>query len=130
MDYPQPSDQSTQEQQYVSATNLKHPIMTFRVVLNRQTQEANGPITNQKVGDVLTPAQYQSSPDLGRTQGAQTQQQFTPWIPGFLRGSNIIHNHNGTFTATGEQAVYLKKTYADIANPLLVLTNSPPYTTA
>jgi hypothetical protein len=118
------------EQQYNGATNMKHPIITFRPVMTRQLQETNGPSTNSKTGTVLHPDQYQSSPDLGRTAAAQHQNQFHPYIPGFLRGSNFVENDNGTFTVCGKQAVYLKKQYADIANPLLVVTNSPPYTTA
>ena len=130
MAYPEPSNQLTQEQEYVSATNLKHPIITFRLALTRQLQESNGPITNSSTGTVLTPGAYQTSGDLGRSQAAQTQNQFSPVLPGFLRGSNVVHNLDGTFTVTGQQAVYLKKQYADIANPLLVVTNSAPYTTA
>ena len=118
------------EQQYNSATNLKHPIITFRVVMTRQLQESNGPITNSNTGTVLHPDAYQSSGDLGRTQAAQHQNQFVPFIPGLLRGSNVYFNDDETFTVTGQQATYLKKTYADIDNPLLVVTNSAPYTTA
>jgi hypothetical protein len=123
-----PTDYQDQEQ-YNSATNLKHPIITFQVVLNRQAQEANGPITNQRVGDVLHPDMYQSNEDLGRTQAAQHEVQFREYLPGFLRGNNLVRNDNGTFTVTGQEAVYLKKMYADIPNPLLIVTNSPPYTT-
>ena len=50
MAYPEPSNQLTQEQEYVSATNLKHPIITFRLALTRQLQESNGPITNSSTG--------------------------------------------------------------------------------
>lgn len=119
-----------QADQYTSATNLLHPIITFRVALTRQTQESNGPITNSRTGNVLHPDAYQSSPDLGRTNAAQHDDQFRQLLPGLLGGSNITHNDDGTFTVTGKQAVYLKTQYADIDNPLLVVTNAPPYTTA
>ena len=113
-----------------SATNMKHPIITFRVIMNRRLEEANGPITNQQTGAVLHPDAYQTSGDLGRTQAAQHQVQFVPWLPGFLRANNIVRNDDGTFTVTGKQAVYLKTQYADIANPVLEVVNDPPYTTA
>ena len=114
---------------YVGPTNIKHPIITFRVLMNRQRQETIGPITNSRTGDVLHPDMYNSSPDRGRSSAAQHQHQFQPYIPGFLQGSNIVRNDDGTFTAYGQEAVYLKTEYADIANPLLEVTNSPPYTT-
>ena len=124
-----PSDYQT-DQQYTSATNLLHPIITFRVVLNRQAQESVGPITNSRTGTVLHPDAYQSSGDLGRTNAAQHEAQFRQLLPGLLGGSNITHNDDGTFTVTGRQAVYLKTQYADIDNPLLVVINDPPYTSA
>lgn len=114
----------------VGSTNIKHPIITFRVLMTRQLQETIGPKTNSKSVTMLHPDQHDNSADRGRTNSAQHQNQFQPFIPGFLRGSNIVRNDDGTFTAYGQQAVYLKQQYADIANPLLVVTNSAPYTTA
>ena len=116
--------------QFLGATNIKHPIITFRVIMNRRLQEDNGPITNSRTGTVLPPDMFTSNTDTGRTAAAQHQNQFSPWIPGFLRGSNIVRNDDGTFTAYGQQAIYLKTRYADIDNPLLEVTNSPPYTSA
>jgi len=114
----------------IGSTNILHPIITFRMVLTRRAQETIGPVTNARTSNVLHPDMYNSSPDSGRTNAAQHENQFQPYIPGFLRGSNIVRNDDGTFTAYGNQALYLKTQYADIANPLLVITNSPPYTTA
>lgn len=114
---------------YVGPTNIKHPIITFRVLMNRRSQETVGPVTNARTGTVLHPDAYNSSPDSGRTNAAQHQNQFQPYIPGFLNGSNIVRNDDNTFTAYGQQAVYLKRTYADIDDPLLEVTNDPPYTT-
>jgi len=112
----------------IGATNIKHPIITFRVLMTRQLQETIGPITNSKSVAVLHPDRYDSSADRGRTNSANHETQFQPFIPGFLRGNNIVRNDDGTFTAYGQQAVYLKQQYADIANPLLEVTNSPPFT--
>lgn len=114
---------------YVGPTNIKHPIITFRVLMVRRSEETVGPITNARTGAVLHPDMYNSSPDSGRTNAAQHQNQFQPFIPGYLRGTNIVRNDDGTFTAYGQQATYLKTQYADIANPLLEITNDPPYTT-
>lgn len=112
------------------ATNIKHPIITFRVLTNRQSEESVGPKTNSRTGKVLHPDSYNMSADAGRANAAQHQTQFSSWIPGFLRGSNIAENSDGTFTAYGQQAVYLKTQYADIENPLLEVTNDAPYTSA
>lgn len=112
----------------VGSTNIKHPIITFRVLMNRQSQEAIGPITNQKNVTMLHPDMHDNDADRGRLNSENHETQFRPYIPGFLRGSNIVRNDNGTFTAYGQQAVYLKQQYADIANPLLEVTNTAPFT--
>lgn len=103
----------------VGATNLPHPTYTFRVLLKRQNEETIGPITNSRSGTVLHPDMHDSDPDRGRANIAQHETQYHPFLPGFLRGQNIVRNDNGTFTAYGETATYLKTQYADIANPLL-----------
>ena len=114
----------------IGSNNIKHPIITFRVSMARRAEETVGPITNARTGNVLHPDMYNSSSDSGRTNAAQHESQFQPYIPGFLNGSNIVRNNDGTFTAYGQQAYYLKKQYADIDNPLLIVTNDPPYTSA
>lgn len=112
----------------VGSTNIKHPIITFKVLMNRRLNEDIGPITNVKSTSLLHPDQHDNSPDRGRTNSQNHETQFQPFIPGFLRGNNIVRNDDGTFTAYGQQAVYLKTQYADIANPLLEVQNSPPFT--
>lgn len=112
----------------IGPTNIKHPIITFRVLMNRQSQETIGPMTNSKNVSVLHPDMHDNDTDRGRTNSANHETQFQPYIPGFLTGSNIVRNDNGTFTAYGQQAVYLKQQYADVANPLLEVTNSAPFT--
>lgn len=114
----------------VGATNITHPIITFRVVMTRRAEESIGPITNLRTGTVLHPDRYDSDVERGIENSAEHENQFQPFIPGFLRGSNIVRNDDGTFTAYGQAASYLKTQYADIDNPLLVVTNSPPYTSA
>ena len=114
----------------VGDTNIKHPIYTFRVLLTRRSEETIGPLTHSKTADVLHPDQHDNSPDRGRTNSANHETQYHPLLPGLLRGENIVRNDDGTFTVYGQQGTYLKEQYADIENPLLEVTNSPPYTSA
>ena len=114
----------------VGDSNIKHPIYTFKVLMVRQLEETIGPMTNSKDVSVLHPDRHDNSPDRGNANAANHQTQYQPYIPGFLRGNNIVRNDDGTFTAYGAQGTYLKVNYADITNPLLELQNSPPYTTA
>lgn len=112
----------------VGDSAIKHPIYTFTVQLDRLKNEAVGPNTNQRSVNLLHPDMSNQSPDYGRTLLSNHDAVAkASWLPGFLR-QNVVINDNGTITAYGQNAVYLKKTYADIANPLLVLTNSAPYT--
>lgn len=111
----------------VGATNIKHPIIVFKVLMQRRAQESIGPITNLKTGDVLHPDMHDNDPDRGRTNAANHQTQFQPYIPSNVAG-NIVRNNDGTITAYGMVAYYLKTQYADIANPLLQVQNSEPFT--
>ncbi len=110
--------------------NITHPIYTFSVIMTRQLEENIGPITNSRSVSMLHPDRHDNSPDRGNANAANHETQFQGYLPGFLRGRNIVRNDDGTFTAYGTEGTYLKVNYADIANPLLLLTNSPPFTTA
>ena len=112
----------------VGCTDIKHPIYTFKVLMQRRREETIGPLTHAKTADVLHPDMHDNSPDRGRTNSEFHETTFRPLLPGKLRGQNITRNDDGTITAYGELAVYLKKEYADIEYPLLELQNSPPYT--
>lgn len=114
----------------VGPTGITHPIYTFKVNLDRLSNEAVGPNTNQKSVNLLHPDMHTSSPDQGRTNAAQHQKSNIAWLPSLFPGTSFDINDDGTITVYGQQAVYLKKTYADVENPLLTLTNSPPYTSA
>ena len=113
----------------VGATNIKHPIITFKVLMQRQAQESIGPITNLKTGTVLHPDMHDNDPDRGRTNSENHETQFSPYIPSTVAG-NIVRNDDNTFTAYGQVASYLKTEYADIDNPLLEVQNAAPYTSA
>lgn len=124
-----PTDYRSQSK-VIGNSNIKHPIYTFRVNLDRLTSETIGPNTNSRSVNILHPDMYSNSPDSGRTSAAQHQTGNVSWLPCLFPGMNIDINDNGTITAYGMQAAYLKKTYADVADPLLTITNSAPYTTA
>jgi hypothetical protein len=114
----------------IGCTDIKHPIYTFKVLMNKRRNETIGPLTNAKDVNLLHPDMHVNSPDMGRTNEAFHETTFRPFIPGELRGQNITRNDDGTFTAYGQLGTYLKTQYADIANPLLEVQNSPPYTSA
>lgn len=111
----------------VGDDNIKHPVYSFRVILERKTQEDIGPVTNTKTTSILHPDLHTESPDEGRANSENHEDQFSSLIPG-LNLANIIRNDNGTFTAYGQYGVYLKETYVDVDDPLLAITNDPPYT--
>ena len=114
----------------VGSSDIKHPIIKFTVIMQRQRNETIGPITNSKGVNLLHPDMHQNSPDRGVLNAANHQTQFQPFIPGYLRGDNLVRNDDGSFVAYGQLATYLKTQYADIANPLLNVENSAPYTDA
>ena len=114
----------------VGDSNIKHPIYTFTVNLDRLNSESVGPNTNLSSGTVLHPDMHDRDADRGRSNIANHQTSNLSWLPGFLTGENVVINDNGTITAYGQKALYLKREYADIENPLLTLTNDAPYTSA
>lgn len=102
-------------------SNPKNPIITFKVNLARNTQEAIGPVTNTQTTAVLHPDMHQTDADTGRTASEQHKNQRISWLPGFLCGENIEHNHDYTITAYGMKAKYLKDTYSVGSNPILTV---------
>lgn len=113
----------------IGPTNLKHPIYSFKLNLDVPSTEVIGPNTNQSTVTPLQPDQYQSSPDQGRVQATPRDLTRVTWLPGLLASGNVFLNDDGTITAYGMQGKYLKDNYTTGPNPLLTLTNSPPYTT-
>lgn len=55
--------------------------------------EVFGPKTNEKTIGVLSPDQFQSSPDAGRAATAARAQTRSTWFPGMLGGENIAHGN-------------------------------------
>lgn len=103
----------------IGGTNATHPVITFRVLMARPSEEVIGPKTNQKTVAVLHPDRHDSSADRGRVNAAAHVTRTEAWLPGLLGAMNINLRDDGTFIASGAQATYLKQQYVDIANPLL-----------
>lgn len=96
-----------------------HPVITFRVNLDNPSSEQIGPNTNARSTAVLHPDMHDSDADRGRTNSVNHKTQFSSWLPGFLCSENIVKNDDGTITAYGQKATYLKNTYTTGTNPLL-----------
>lgn len=101
----------------------KHPIITFAVNLGRFTEETVGPNTNSKSVNLLHPDMHDNSADRGRTNAANHQTQFSSHFPGLTAGENRKLADEGSFTAYGQRASYLKKVYTTGTNPLLSVTS-------
>ena len=114
----------------IGPSALKHPIYSFRMAIAPGTSESIGPNTNSRSVTLLSPDQFQISPDAGRTARNARKNQFLSLIPGLRVGENLFHKNDDTFTVYGKAGTYIKTQYADIANPLVVVTNSAPYTSA
>ena len=99
--------------------NITHPIITFRLKLDRSMSEKIGPNTNSRDVTMLHPDMHDNSPDRGYTNSLEHAKQRITWLPGFLAAENINVADNFEFTAYGQKATYLKQKYADVANPYL-----------
>lgn len=108
----------------IGDNNITHPIITFRVNVQRAANEAIGPNTNSKEVNLLHPDLHDNSPDRGRTNSSQHDDNRSTWIPGFLAGDNIVQIDNNTFVAYGQRATYLRNTYTTGDNPLLEVVSS------
>src|SRR5574343_1667322 len=124
-----PSEYRTQEKT-IGNSGVRHPIYRFKVSLDRLLSEKFGPNTNQRDVTLLHPDMYDNSPDRGRTNAAVHQTGNVSWYPTLFAGLNIDIHDDGTITAYGQHAAYLKKTYVDVANPALTIVNYAPYLSA
>ena len=75
------------------------------------TNEAIGPVTNNRNVGILHPDQFQESADRGRTDTAARITQGVTWLPGLLNDNNVEMKNGDEFTATGDRAIYLRDTY-------------------
>jgi len=107
----------------IGSTDITHPIITFKVSLDRLRDEQIGPNTNAKSVNLLHPDLH-DEPDRGRVNSVNHDTQKISWLPGFLAAENIFENDDGTFTAHGQKATYLLNTYTTGANPLLEVTSN------
>jgi len=107
----------------IGDTNITHPIIVFRIKLDRNRNEKIGPNTNSRNVNMLHPDMHDNSPDRGYTNSLEHAKQSVTWLPGFLAAENISVGENFEFTAYGQKATYLKKTYADVSSPYLEVVN-------
>lgn len=108
----------------IGSSSIKHPVYTFQVNINLNSNEAIGPVTNQSFVSVLHPDLYQSSPDLGRAQKVVRHLQNTTWFATEHAAGNIEIKDNGTIVVYGSHGTYLKNTFTVGNNPLLTLISS------
>lgn len=87
-----------------------HPTYTFRVNLLLLSNEAVGPNTNSLSTGVLSPDQYQTSPDYGRIENSNRVNTLSSWFPDLLRGNRQL-KHGDTFEESGLKALYLRNMY-------------------
>jgi len=124
-----PTDFRTQSKT-IGGVGITHPIYVFKINLDRLRSELIGPNTNQRDVTQLHPDMYNSSPDRGLASSLIHQRNNIGWLATMFPGVNIDINDDGTITAYGEQANYLKRKFADVANPSLTLINFAPYISA
>ena len=103
----------------IGDSNITHPIITFKLVLDRTWTEQIGPNTNSRDVNLLHPDMHDNSPDRGYLNSLEHAKQRISWLPGFLAAENINVGDDFQFTAYGQKATHLKTTYADVANPKL-----------
>ena len=108
----------------IGDTNITHPIITFKIKLDRHSSEKIGPNTNSRDVSLLHPDMHDNSPDRGRTNSLEHAKQSINWLPGFLASENINLGNDVEFTVYGQKASYLKKTYVDVAEPYLEIVSS------
>lgn len=103
----------------IGDTNITHPIITFKIKLDRHSSEKIGPNTNSRNVNLLHPDMHDGSPDRGYINSLEHAKQSISWLSGFLAAENLNLGDDLKFTAYGQKATYLKKTYADVAEPYL-----------
>lgn len=80
-------------------SNPKHPIITFSISIKP---------------DLISychPDRHQSNQDTAISAADQHKSLISTFFPGLLNGDNVIDNNDGTITAYGLKAVYIKNEY-------------------
>jgi hypothetical protein len=91
--------------------NPRSPIITFRV--------AAGP----DLVSYLHPDRCDNDQDRAISAAAHRASNVSVYLPGYLSGENVTKNHDGTFTAYGMKAKYMKDNYTTGTNPLLAIVS-------
>ena len=85
--------------------------ITFRVNLTLHKSELVGPAGNAIDTAMLSPDQYQTSPDQGRTDTSNRTSTISTWLPTTQAGMEAL-KHGDTFTLNGLQAIKVRNLYA------------------
>lgn len=93
-------------------SNPKNPIITFRANLAPDLVQ------------YLHPDRHQTNQDTAQAQAAQHKNLNSSFLPGLLAGDNVVENHDGTFTAYGLKAKYIKDEYVTKLGLLTVVTET------
>jgi len=102
----------------------QHPIITFQVNLEIQSEEEVGPNTNLVNPHMLNPFRYQSDQDNAVDEQSNLKNTRGLWLPGLLAGENMagtmgvtnkrdLLHHGDQFTLSGQKAMYVKDTYTN-----------------
>ena len=87
------------------------PTIVFQVNLALLNNESIGPVTNSVTTGVLSPDQYQVSPDNGVVENANRKSTRSSWLPSLQMAPNVDLHDGDRFTEYGQRAVYLRDTY-------------------
>lgn len=101
----------------------KHPIIVFALNLARNSNESVGPNTNFNTTGILHPVRHTEDQDAVPAALTQFNTLRSSFVPGFLAGENVVKNDDGTFTAYGQKAIYLKNLHTTGENPLLTVVS-------
>lgn len=100
-----------------------HPVITFQVNLDIQSDEDFGPNTNLVNPHILNPFRYQNDQDNAVTEQSNLKNTRGIWLPGLLGAENLagsmgpnggnLLGHGDQFTLSGKKAMYIKDTYTN-----------------
>jgi hypothetical protein len=88
------------------------PAITFAVDLTLAGQETDGPNGSTRATAVLHPDRHRGSQDAAVASMASRGGSRSVYIPSRTAAANVYRKHGDTFTLYGEDALYIRDTYA------------------